>query len=87
MEAVTANDARVIKTSGGAPIVCAERAIKGFCNGNRGNQKITEGIFIGTHIRKLINDEEFIATLKEDEKRLGLHSSTLSNTFQAIISS
>ncbi|UYV67847.1 hypothetical protein LAZ67_5002219 [Cordylochernes scorpioides] len=30
----------VIKTSGGAPIECAERAIKGFCNGDRGNQKV-----------------------------------------------
>ncbi|UYV72269.1 hypothetical protein LAZ67_9002418 [Cordylochernes scorpioides] len=30
---------QVIETSGGAPIVCAERAIKGFCNGNRRNQK------------------------------------------------
>ncbi|UYV72559.1 hypothetical protein LAZ67_9003698 [Cordylochernes scorpioides] len=29
----------VFKTSGGAPIVCAERAINGFGNGNRGNQK------------------------------------------------
>ncbi|UYV65062.1 hypothetical protein LAZ67_3003005 [Cordylochernes scorpioides] len=34
--------------------------------------KITEGIFIGTQIRKLINDEEFIATLKEDEKNAWL---------------
>ncbi|UYV74803.1 hypothetical protein LAZ67_12001050 [Cordylochernes scorpioides] len=81
----------VIKTSGGAPIVCAERAIKGFYNGNRGNQKalkkdsdavkylmtkfpkissskILEGIFIGPQIRKLINDEDFIATSKEEEK-------------------
>ncbi|UYV84815.1 hypothetical protein LAZ67_X003599 [Cordylochernes scorpioides] len=45
------------------------------------SSKITEGIFIGPQIRKLINDEEFIATLKEDEKKLGLNSSTLSNTF------
>ncbi|UYV69329.1 hypothetical protein LAZ67_6003256 [Cordylochernes scorpioides] len=34
--------------------------------------KITEGIFIGPQIRKLINDEEFIATLKEDEKNAWL---------------
>ncbi|UYV70966.1 hypothetical protein LAZ67_8001268 [Cordylochernes scorpioides] len=34
--------------------------------------KITEGIFIGPRIRKLINDEEFIATLKEDEKNAWL---------------
>ncbi|UYV80577.1 hypothetical protein LAZ67_19000774 [Cordylochernes scorpioides] len=34
--------------------------------------KITEGIFIEPQIRKLINDEEFIATLKEDEKNAWL---------------
>ncbi|UYV81523.1 hypothetical protein LAZ67_20001426 [Cordylochernes scorpioides] len=30
----------VIKTSSGALIVCAERAIKGFCNGNRRNKRM-----------------------------------------------
>ncbi|UYV75122.1 hypothetical protein LAZ67_12002550 [Cordylochernes scorpioides] len=34
--------------------------------------KLTEGIFIGPQSRKLINDEEFIATLKEDEKNAWL---------------
>ncbi|UYV63591.1 CUL1 [Cordylochernes scorpioides] len=92
---------KAINTSGGAPIVCAERDIKGFCNGNLGNQKlmknekalkkdsdavkylmnkfrkiscskITEDIFFGPQIRKLINDEELIAILKEDEKNAWL---------------
>ncbi|UYV81699.1 hypothetical protein LAZ67_20002036 [Cordylochernes scorpioides] len=34
--------------------------------------KITKDIFIGTQIRKLINDKELIATLKEDEKNAWL---------------
>ncbi|UYV69349.1 CLCN7 [Cordylochernes scorpioides] len=112
----------VIKTSGGAPVMCAEHASKCFGNENQGNQKaslndlvrdlglskeaaeilgsrltlnwtgwalkkdsdavkylmtkfpkiscskLTEGIFIEPQILKLINGEEFIATLKEDVK-------------------